>query len=243
MSDNLIVILAGYDYSDCFDGLDDYEFKVIVPSNEPMLDDTSLENLRLALGDKLLSVPYKNMSDQLDKLRPDILITFGWRRIISEYIISLPRLAVNVHPALLPEYKGYHPVPFVLSNNEEEHGITAHVIDRNLDSGPIVYQEKFGIDKFTTLNKLQRQVNELMPDFFKRLIVNLASGNFELSENDNTKTKVIAGRRKPSDSEIPLDVTMDRAYDLIRASDSERFPAFITIDGRRFVIRLEERND
>jgi hypothetical protein len=47
--------------------------------------------------------------------------------------IDLVKLAINIHPAILPDYKGYHPLPYIIQNNEKEHGITAHILSENID--------------------------------------------------------------------------------------------------------------
>lgn len=240
MSCDKILILTGYDYSDCFNVLSDYEYTVLVPENESLLDAHSKQRLKSVLDDKYLEMNYKDVSEYVVSERPDILITFGWRRILPDEVIEAAKYAINIHPAILPEYKGYHPVPHVLINNEKQHGITAHLIDSELDSGDIVHQETFPIDKFSTLKDLQTEVNARMPDFIKELCRKVVQGDFELQVNNSEKNKVIAGKRTPEDSEIDLNMTVKEAYDHIRACDEERFPAYIVIDGQKVILKIEK---
>lgn len=239
MSCKKILILTGYDYSECFSVLENIDYEVIVPKNEPLLSEEALSNLQARVGDKLIELDYGEVQGYLRKASPDILITFGWRRIISEGVIDSAELAVNIHPAILPDYKGYHPVPHVLINNEKYHGITAHLITKAMDAGDIVYQDRFEINRYSKLNEIQKKVNDLMPQFLFELCRRLLSGEFELTENDDSKTKIVAGKRTPEDSEIPLDMTIGEAYDHIRACDENRFPAYIIIGGRKVFIKLE----
>lgn len=238
MSSNKVIILCGYDYSESFKHLTDFEYNVIIPKNEPQLDETARYRLSSTLGKKLLEVNYQDLEKELYTENPDILITLGWRRIISNDIIGLAKHTVNVHPAILPEYKGYHPVPHVLINNESQHGITAHVITDELDAGGIVHIETFEISKFSTLNEIQDRVNSIMPDFLIKLFEKIFQGELILLPNDDSKTKIIAGKRVPEDSEIPLEMPIGQAYDYIRACDESRFPAFIMIEGKKVLIKI-----
>ncbi|WP_234495017.1 formyltransferase family protein [Vibrio maritimus] len=238
MSCKKILILTGYDYSECFAVLENMDYQVIIPRNEPLLSEVARSNLRVNAGEKLIELDYGDIQEFLEEESPDILITFGWRRIISEDVINSAELAVNIHPAILPDYKGYHPVPHVLINNEKYHGITAHLITSKMDAGDIVYQDRFEINRYSTLNEIQRKVNELMPQFLLELCKRLLTEEFNLTENDDSKTKVVAGKRTPEDSEIPLTMTVGEAYDYIRACDEYRFPAYIVVDGRKIQIKL-----
>jgi methionyl-tRNA formyltransferase len=238
MSKNKLIILTGYDSLLTLKALDNYDFDVLIPKVESSIIDSVRKNFRNVFGKRLLEVDYKEYESFLSNYNPKFLCTLGWRRIISNQVLDQCERAVNIHPALLPEYKGYHPVPYVLINNESHHGITAHLISENVDEGDIIYQERFKIDKFSNLNILQQKVHKMMPKFMLELIKLLYSSDYELVRNDTTKTKVIAGKRKPSDSEMSLNTCLADAYDLIRSCDSKRFPAFIIIEGRKVFLSL-----
>ncbi|MEH0373766.1 formyltransferase family protein [Vibrio mimicus] len=243
MNYNKVIILSGYDYSESFKYLSGFEYSVIIPKNEPLLDEGARERLSSVLGGKLSELNYQDVEQHILAEKPDILITFGWRRIVSSNIINSAKYAINVHPAILPEYKGYHPVPHVLINNESHHGVTAHIITDALDAGDIIHIEKFEISKFSTLNEIQTQVNDIMPQFLVKLFDKIFKGDFTLLPNDNSKTKVIAGKRTPEDSEISLDMPIGQAYDYIRACDEVRFPAFIMIDGKKVILKIDPTSD
>lgn len=238
MNCNKVIILSGYDYSESFKHLHGFDYSVIIPKNEPLLDEAAKDRLTSVLGDKLTEISYQDIEQYVLAEKPDILITFGWRRIVSTNLIHSAKYAINVHPAILPEYKGYHPVPHVLINNESHHGITAHIITDALDAGDIVHIEKFEISKFSTLNEIQNKVNDIMPQFLVKLFDKIFQGDLTLRPNDASKTKIVAGKRTPEDSEIPLGMPIGQAYDYIRACDEKRFPAYIVIDGKKVTIKM-----
>lgn len=239
---NKLVVLTGYDCSESLAALDGYDFEVIIPNDEVLLNESAKNNLGQLLGGRLIELRYSDVNDFLRNSEYQILCTLGWRKLIPNYVLASFKSAVNVHPALLPEYKGYHPVPYVLINNESHHGITAHLIREKVDAGPILLQEKFKIDKFSNLNDLQKKVHEMMPKFIRTLVDKLHSSDYELMENNAADTKIIAKKRKPSDSEIPLTTCLADAYDLIRSCDSERFPAYMIIEGRKVIISMTYGN-
>lgn len=79
----------------------------------------------------------------IDMYKPTHVICFGYRHIIKEDVISaMPRNRIlNLHPSYLPWGRGAHP-NFWAWKNDEPHGVTIHVIDSGLDTGPIFSRKK-----------------------------------------------------------------------------------------------------
>lgn len=82
----------------------------------------------------------------LQAVTPDLIIVAGFSRILKSEVIGIPSIAcVNIHPSLLPAYRGPNPVYWVVANGERETGVTAHFIDEGIDSGDIIGQVKVPI--------------------------------------------------------------------------------------------------
>jgi len=78
----------------------------------------------------------------LAALAPDLLVSGGYDRILHEGALSIPRIgAINIHPALLPHYRGCWPVYWALYEGESVTGVTVHEMDLSVDSGAILVQE------------------------------------------------------------------------------------------------------
>lgn len=234
------LFMIGYDYSYFFKNFKSDDFYVLLPADDSFIGEDIKDKFDNIFSDRLFFVEYgtDEIYNVVKKIAPNVLITLGWRRIIDKTILNLVDLAVNVHPAILPQYRGYHPVPYVLINNEQEHGVTAHIIEETLDSGKIILQKKFGINQFSTLKSLQYQANNIMPKFLKELINKIDTDGFIFKENDLSKTKIIAKRRIPEDSEIDPEKKLNDIYNEIRACDENRFPAFFYRDGEKIYIKL-----
>jgi phosphoribosylglycinamide formyltransferase-1 len=81
------------------------------------------------------------LGDEIERLRPDLILLAGFMRIFSEgFIRRLPRHIVNIHPSLLPAFPGLHTHAQALAAGVKVHGATVHIVTPALDNGPIVIQ-------------------------------------------------------------------------------------------------------
>ena len=78
---------------------------------------------------------------EIDKHKPDLIVLAGYMRILSDKFISHYQDAIlNIHPSLLPEFKGLHTHRRALEASKKVHGASVHFVRNELDSGPIVIQ-------------------------------------------------------------------------------------------------------
>ncbi|MCD6096785.1 methionyl-tRNA formyltransferase [bacterium] len=83
----------------------------------------------------------------LKKFKPELFILAGYGKILPLEIINLPQFgSLNIHPSLLPKYRGASPVQFTILNNDKITGISIILMDEKMDHGPIVAQEKIKIN-------------------------------------------------------------------------------------------------
>jgi methionyl-tRNA formyltransferase len=95
---------------------------------------------------------------------PDILLSLHYRNLIPKQILELAGLgAVNLHPSLLPNYRGTNSVSWVIINGETETGFTFHRMDEKFDTGPILLQERIPIrPDDTAFSLFHRQIVRAM---------------------------------------------------------------------------------
>ncbi|EKD78107.1 MAG: hypothetical protein ACD_42C00040G0001 [uncultured bacterium] len=83
------------------------------------------------------------VQNQLRELNPDIMIVVAYGLILPEAILQIPHYGcVNVHPSLLPRWRGAAPIPRTIEAGDAETGITIMQMDKGMDTGPILKQEK-----------------------------------------------------------------------------------------------------
>jgi phosphoribosylglycinamide formyltransferase-1 len=90
-------------------------------------------------------------------LRPDLVISAGFMRILSQRITERFRI-INSHPALLPAFPGAHAVRDALAAGATETGTTIHWVDAGVDTGPIIAQEKVAIVQGDTEESLHERI-------------------------------------------------------------------------------------
>ena len=94
---------------------------------------------------------------QLAALQPDIIVTVAYGGYLKKKIRSLPQHGcINLHPSLLPQYRGSAPINFALLEGDEQTGISIFKIVAKMDAGPLILQREYPIsteDNFTTLSE------------------------------------------------------------------------------------------
>ena len=106
--------------------------------------------------------------DVMKAWKVDLIVLAGWMRIISSKLIdAFPNKIINVHPSLLPKYKGLHAVEQAMESGDKVTGCTVHYVTEELDSGTIIIQGEVPIledDIVETLTKrIQRKEYALLP--------------------------------------------------------------------------------
>ena len=95
----------------------------------------------------------------LKKNQIKVICLAGFMKILSKnFIKKFKGKIVNIHPSLLPKYKGLNTHQRVLDNNEKFSGCTVHFVNSKLDSGKIILQKKVKISKNETKNSLAKKI-------------------------------------------------------------------------------------
>lgn len=103
---------------------------------------------------------------------PELIVMAGFMKILSPIFFSNfhEKQVLNIHPSLLPDYKGLNTHQRVLDAKEEEHGITIHYVTPELDSGPILWQTRFYIQPNDTVETLEHKCHELEHQWYPWVI-------------------------------------------------------------------------
>ncbi|GGO73176.1 phosphoribosylglycinamide formyltransferase [Bowmanella pacifica] len=103
----------------------------------------------------------KALMQLIDGYQPDLVILAGFMRILSEGFVQhyLGRM-LNIHPSLLPKYKGLHTHKRAIEAGDKEHGATVHFVTPELDGGPVVIQSKVPVFADDNEEELSSRVRE-----------------------------------------------------------------------------------
>ena len=91
----------------------------------------------------------------------DLIVMAGWMRIVTKkFCNAFAGKVINLHPSLLPKYKGLHAVQQALQSGDDETGCTVHFVTEELDSGGIIKQQTVPILPGDTVESLQRAIQQ-----------------------------------------------------------------------------------
>lgn len=197
----------------------------------------SIERIRTA-GIRVLPCQKPDLFETLQTFAGMTLLSIGFPYLVSPEILSLFKTSLNVHPTLLPHYRGPTTAAYIIINGETEAGSTVHLMDSGMDTGDIVLQRKVGLTRFDTIRSLQRKVYALEPDLVVDALNRLETPGYTPVPQDEPRATVYPAKRKPKDSEIDPARPLIALYDTIRACDPDEFPAYFYVEGQKVCIRL-----
>ena len=126
---------------------------------------------------RLKSSQTKEIIELFKVYRVDLIVLAGWMRVLpKKFIKAFPNKIINIHPSLLPKYKGLHAVEQAFSSNDKYTGCTVHYVNEELDGGEIIEQTSVIIcpeDTLDTLTyRIQQAEHRLLPQVIKQICKN-----------------------------------------------------------------------
>ncbi len=107
----------------------------------------------------------------LDAVSPDLIVLAGFMRILGRaFIDAFPGRILNIHPSLLPAYKGLNTHQRALDNQETRHGVSIHLVTAELDDGPVLLQGSYPIEPGDIAEDLQRKGHRLEHQMYPQLL-------------------------------------------------------------------------
>jgi formyltetrahydrofolate-dependent phosphoribosylglycinamide formyltransferase len=118
----------------------------------------------------------------LDETRPELVCLSGYMRILSpEFVGRWRGRLLNIHPSLLPKYRGLSPQKRALEAGDAESGCTVHLVDEGTDTGPTVLQRRVRVEPGDTEESLSARIlaqeHEAYPEAISMLLSRLGPGS------------------------------------------------------------------
>ncbi|MFG1801445.1 methionyl-tRNA formyltransferase [Micromonospora carbonacea] len=172
----------------------------------------------------------------LEKADPDVIVATNWRTWIPPQVFQLPRLGtLNVHDSLLPAYAGFSPLIWALINGEKEVGVTAHMMDAELDAGDVVLQRAVPVGPRDTTTDLFHKTLELFGPITVDGLALIATGRTDWTPQDRSKASFFH-KRSEEDSRIDWTWSAEELDRLVRAQSDPYPNAFTFHRGQRLRI-------
>ena len=143
-----------------------------------------IETLALAQDDYASRIEYdRALGDFIDPLKPDLIILAGYMRILSpQFLQRFQDRVLNIHPSLLPKYKGTDTHQRAINGGESEHGATVHLVTEELDGGPIIAQAWVKVEPDDTPCALQARVLEQEHVLYPKVIGEFANKRLRIKD-------------------------------------------------------------
>lgn len=154
---------------------------------------------------------------EFKNLKPDICIVAAYGKILPQKYLNVPRFGfLNIHPSLLPKYRGPSPIQTAILNGDKETGVTIMKIDDQVDHGPTLAEEKYLIDKNKDLITISKELFELGAKLLIKILPEYIDGKIKPREQDHdqaTFTKMF----KRVDGRINWGESSEKIYNRIGA--------------------------
>lgn len=121
----------------------------------------------------------------------ELFVVASYGKIIPDNILNIPKSGVlNVHPSLLPQYRGPSPIESALLNGDKNMGISIMKLDKEMDHGPILIQTQFEINKEATAGTLEVEAGQLGGELLIQVLEHYLDGTLIPKEQEHTKATV-----------------------------------------------------
>jgi methionyl-tRNA formyltransferase len=144
-----------------------------------LLEDTEVK--REAMNLRLPVIEIDSFKDEaikeLESSRPDLFVVASFGLIIPQWVLDIPSMGpINIHPSLLPKYRGPSPIQWALWNGDKETGITFIRMNEKMDAGNILYQERTmvepGDNGIILSERLSKRSAEILTTFLSDIALN-----------------------------------------------------------------------
>jgi len=123
------------------------------------------------------------MQQQLDAWAPDVVVLAGFMRILSSpFVAHYEGRLINIHPSLLPKYKGLHTHRRALEAGDTEHGCSVHFVTPELDGGPVIAQAIVPVRGDDDEKSLTERVHKSEHQLYPQVLVWMSEGMLEFRE-------------------------------------------------------------
>ena len=188
------------------------------------------------LSERLNDAPiYYRASEIVDEC--DILFILGCHEIVDKKVLARNKYNLVIHESNLPRGKGWAPLFWQIIEGKNE--ITFSMIEATaeIDAGPIYMQKKLYLTGFELNSEIRKKQADMSIDMCVEFVNNIDSlKDPKLQSGEES----FYPKRISSDSALDISKTIKEQFNLLRTVNNEDYPAFFDIDGKRYILKIEE---
>ncbi len=161
---------------------------------------------------------YTDWIRSIEKIAPSFLISHNYSMILPPEVLKIPKVCVNLHGGILPQFRGSNPRQWTLIKNKQESGCSMHLMSPKVDEGPIVAIEKFPVLLTDTWKDLAVKDQQCADKLLKCFIPKILSGEKITILKQNETLAKTWRHRNPEDSRLTRDIDIQKIYNTVCAS-------------------------
>ncbi len=212
----------------------------------PNLDDNGKDNIfnkslkKLGKKNKIKIVTLKKLSKLLNtkNYNLDVIFCLGSSQILPTNVLDKSKLgALNIHPSLLPKYRGRYSIPHAIFNGERYSGITTHMIGKKIDTGKVISQIKFKINNHDIAETIYKKFTLVSFNEFKKIYPKILRKVKFKYKKINFSSSKYKKKRLPNKGDLNWDWKGRKILNYIRSMLHEPFsPPQFNIGSRTYYI-------
>lgn len=174
--------------------------------------------------------------DELAAYQADAAVLVAYGRIVPQKLIDLfPFGIINIHPSLLPRYRGPSPIESAIANGDESTGISIMSLSAKMDAGPVYHQVEYHLPQYETAPHLSQKLAGLAASELIATLPRIFDGSLVATEQDESLATYCQLITKQDSKLNPATQTAEQAERLVRAYKA--FPrARLELDGHDIII-------
>jgi len=131
----------------------------------------------------------RKIIELLEKEEIDLIVLAGYMFILSsEFVCKFKNKILNIHPALLPSFKGTHGIKDAFEYGVRVTGVTVHFVEEELDSGPIIIQEAVNVGQDESMEELEARIHEVEHKIYPLAVKYFCEGRLKI---EGRKVKIL----------------------------------------------------
>lgn len=176
--------------------------------------------------------------DYKDIRKGELAFFLGCERIILPEYLKLNKHNLVVHESYLPQGKGWSPLTWQILEGKNEIPITLFEAVEKVDSGDIYIQDVIRLNGSELLTKIK----DLQGKATKKIVLEFVKKYPNIQGKKQNGQESFYRRRKPEDSELDINKSIEEQFNLLRVVDNERYPAFFYRQGKKYIIKIYEED-
>ena len=162
--------------------------KILTPS--PLKEFANTHNLPVFSPDKLNT---SETIELLSELKSDIWLVIAYGKIIPQTVLDImPNKVLNIHPSILPQYRGPSPIQASLRNGDTKTGVSLMQIDHLMDHGPIIAQQEIAIIRTDTYIELEQKIIQTSANILQKSLPQFLAAQITAQPQDDTQSSLVS---------------------------------------------------